>query len=120
MANIRRFEDIEAWKKGRELAKDIYAATDKGKFAKDYGLKDQIRRAAVSIMANVAEGFDANSDDEFVRFLSYALRSAAEVQSHLYVAADQGYISKDEFTQLYDQATEAKKLLSGFIRYLKA
>jgi hypothetical protein len=66
---IKRFEDIEAWKQGRELAKDIYAVTGKGEFAKDYGLKDQIRRAAVSVMANIAEGFDANSDDEFVRFL---------------------------------------------------
>ena len=116
---IERFEDIEAWKKGRELAKDIYAVTGKGEFAKDYGLRDQIQRATVSIMANIAEGFDANSDGEFVRFLRYALRSATEVQSHLYVAADQGYISGEDFTQLYDQATEAKKLISGFIRYLR-
>jgi len=71
-------------------------------------------------MANVSEGFDSNSDDEFVRFLRYALRSATEIQSHLYVAVDQGYISKDEFTQLYDQATEVKSLIAGFIRYLKA
>jgi len=71
-------------------------------------------RAAVSIMANISEGFDSNSDDEFVRFLRYALRSATEVQSHLYVAVDQGYISKDEFTQLYDQAIEVKSLIAGF------
>jgi len=71
-------------------------------------------------MANISEGFDSNSDDEFVRFLRYALRSATEVQSHLYVAVDQGYISKDEFTQLYDQAIEVKSLIAGFIRYLKA
>jgi four helix bundle protein len=98
---IEKFENIEAWKKGRELAKDIYAVTGKGKFARDYGLRDQIQRATVSIMANISEGFDANSDDEFVRFLRYA------------------YISKDEFTQLYDQGTEVKKLISGFIRYLR-
>ena len=129
---IEKFENIEAWKKGRELAKDIYAVTGKGEFARDYGLRDQIQRATVSIMANIVhpvkyirwtisrgKGFDANSDDEFVRFLRYALRSATEVQSHLYVAADQGYISKDEFTQLYDQGTEVKKLISGFIRYLR-
>ena len=120
MTKIEKFENIEAWKKGRELAKDIYAVTGKGEFARDYGLRDQIQRATVSIMANIAEGFDANSDDEFVRFLRYALRSATEVQSHLYVAADQGYISKDEFTQLYDQGTEVKSLIAGFIRYLKA
>jgi four helix bundle protein len=117
---IEKFEDIEAWKKGRELAKGIYTVTAKGEFAKDFGLRDQIQRATVSIMANIAEGFDANSDDEFVRFLRYALRSATEVQSHMYVAADQGYISKDEFTQLYDQGTEVKSLIAGFIRYLKA
>jgi len=160
MTNIRRFEDIEAWKKGRELAKDIYAVTGKGECARDYGLprgicdcgviprgeRDQIQRASTSVMANIVypvkytllrllhgvnpvkyirwtisrgKGFDANSDDEFVRFLRYALRSATEVQSHQYVAADQGYISKDEFTQLYDQGTEVKKLIAGFIRYLK-
>jgi len=130
---ITRFEDIEAWQTARELAQQIYKVTAQGQFTRDYGLRDQIQRAAVSIMANIVHpvkyirwtisrgrGFDANSDDEFVRFLSYALRSATEVQSHLYVAADQGYISKDEFTQLYDQATEVKKLISGFIRYLKA
>ena len=79
-----------------------------------------MQRATVSITANIAEGFDANSDDEFVRFLRYALRSATEVQSHLYVAVDQGYISGEDFTQLYDQATEVKSLIAGFIRYLKA
>ncbi len=130
---ITRFEDIEAWQTARELTQQIYKVTAQGQFTRDYGLRDQVQRAAVSIMANIVHpvkyirwtisrgrGFDANSDDEFVRFLSYALRSATEVQSHLYVAADQGYISKDEFTQLYDQATEVKKLISGFIRYLKA
>ena len=130
---ITRFEDIEAWQSARELTQQIYKVTAQGQFTRDYGLRDQIQRAAVSIMANIVHpvkyirwtisrgrGFDANSDDEFVRFLRYALSSATEVQSHLYVAADQGYISKDEFTQLYDQATEVKKLISGFIRYLKA
>ena len=116
---IEKFENIEAWKKARALATAVYKATKGPLFSKDYGLRDQVQRAAVSIMANIAEGFDANSDDEFVRFLRYALRSASEAQSHLYVAADQGYISGEDFTQLYDQATEAKKLISGFIRYLR-
>ena len=124
---IERFEDIEAWKEARELTQGIYRTTGGPSFSKDFGLRDQVQRAAVSIMANTVHpvkymrcaisrgrGYDANSDDEFVRFLRYALRSATEVQSHLYVAADQGYMSKDEFTQLYDQATEAKKLISGF------
>jgi len=76
-------------------------------------------RASVSIMANISEGFDSNSDDEFVRFLRYALRSATEVQSHLYVAVDQKYISEGNFDDLYKQATEVKKMISGFIRYLR-
>jgi len=111
---IARFEDIEAWKAARALTQGIYRTTGGASFSKDFGLRDQVQRAAVSIMANIAEGFDANSDDEFVRFLRYALRSATEVQSHLYVAADQGYISGEDFTQLYDQAIEAKTLIAGF------
>lgn len=90
-----------------------------GKFARDYGLRDQIQRASVSIMANIAEGFDSNSDEEFIRFLRYALRSATEVQSHLYVALDQNYIDKPAFDDLYAQAGETKSLISGFIRYLR-
>jgi len=124
---IERFEDIEAWQAARNLTQGIYRTTGGPSFSKDFGLRDQVQRAAVSIMANIVhpvkyirwtisrgKGFDANSDDEFVRFLRYALRSATEVQSHQYVAADQGYISKDEFTQLYDQGTEVKKLIAGF------
>jgi len=117
---IKRFEDIEAWKAARELTRVIYRATAQGKFTKDFGLRDQIQRAAVSIMANISEGFDSNSDDEFVRFLRYALRSATEVQSHLYVAVDQGYISGEDFDQIYEQATEVKKMISGFIKYLRS
>ena len=116
---IERFEDIEAWQAARNLTQGIYRTTGGPSFSKDFGLRDQVQRAAVSVMANISEGFDANSDDEFIHFLRYALRSATEVQSHLYVAADQGYISGEDFTQLYDQATEAKKLIAGFIRYLK-
>ena len=111
---IKRFEDIEAWQAARGLTREIYKSTHLEPFAHDYGLCNQIQRASVSIMANISEGFDSNSDDEFVRFLRYALRSATEVQSHLYVAVDQGYISKDEFTQLYDQAIEVKSLIAGF------
>ena len=116
---IECFEDIETWKAARELTRAIYYATAQGKFAKDFGLRDQIKRAAVSIMANIAEGFDSNSDDEFVRFLRYALRSATEVQSHLYVAVDQNYILEENFDDLYEQAAKAKGLIAGFIRYLR-
>jgi len=119
MTNIRRFEDIEAWKQGRELAKDIYAVTGKGGFAKDYGLKDQIRRAAVSVISNIAEGFSRQTDKEFVQFLHIAKGSTSEVQSQLYIAADLGYISQEEFDDLYKRADEVGRLIFGFIRYLR-
>ena len=116
---IEHFEDIEAWKAARKLAQGIYVLTSQPRFAKDFGLRDQIQRAAVSIMANIAEGFDGRSTQEFIRFLGYAFRSATEVQSHLYVALDQGYLMKDRFEDLYQQAVETKKLINGFIRYLR-
>lgn len=117
---IERFEDIEGWKKGRELTRVVYGYTRGPEFVKDYGLKDQITRASVSIMNNVAEGFDGGSDAEFIRFLVYAQRSATEVQSCLYVALDNGYISDLDFKSAYSLATEIKKLIGGFIKYLKS
>jgi len=116
---IERFEDIEAWVAARKLAASVYALSNDTDLAKDYGLKDQLRRAAASVMANIAEGFDSRSDHEFVRFLSYAYRSASELQSHLYIALDQGYLAEGRFRQLYEDAVGVKKLLNGFIRYLK-
>jgi len=89
-------------------------------FAKDYGLRDQIQRAASSIMANIAKGFDGGSKREFIKFLGYAIRSATEVQSHLYVALDQGYLDQQRFTVLYDLTVQVKRLISGFIRYLRS
>lgn len=116
---ISRFEDIEAWQAGRKLTRAVYELTSVGQFSKDYGLRDQIQRAAVSVMANVAEGFDSRSNQEFVRFLGYAVRSATEVQSHLYVALDQEYVPQDQFDAIYQQAVQVKNLLHGFIRYLR-
>jgi four helix bundle protein len=116
---IERFEDIEAWKAARKLVASLYEVVRSSDLQRDFGLRDQMQRAAVSIMANIAEGFDGRSDQEFIRFLGYAFRSASELQSHLYVAEDQGYIDRATFERLYDQATIAKKLLNGFIRYLK-
>ena len=116
---IERFEDIDGWKKGRELTKMIYEYSRKPKFSQDYGLKDQITRASVSIMNNIAEGFDGGSDAEFVRFLVYSQRSATEVMSCLYVALDNGYISKSEFEDAYALAGDTRKLVGGFIKYLK-
>lgn len=115
---IERFEDIESWKAGRELTKIIYKITSKQAFSKDFGLKDQIQRASVSITANIAEGFDSKSNKAFINFLNYSFRSASEIQSLLYAALDQDYISKDEFNNAYDKCTEVKNLIGGFIRYL--
>lgn len=116
---IEKFEDIEAWQVGRNLTQAIYQVTAQGEFAKDFGLRDQIRRAAVSIMANVVEGFDSQSNKAFVQFLGYALRSATEVQSHLYVALDQEYVSQKVFDGLYQQVVRVKSIIHGFMRYLR-
>ena len=115
---IERFEDIEGWKLARELTRMVYSATKQLGFSKDFGLKDQIQRAASSAMHNIAEGFDGGSDAEFVRFLRYAQRSCTEVKSQLYAALDQEYISKEEFDRIYDQATVTHHRIGGFIRYL--
>ena len=116
---IKRFEDIQAWQQARELTDNIYKISNETSFARDFRFRDQIRAAAVSIMANIAEGFDSSSDAEFLRFLSYARRSATEVQSHLYVALDQNYITQDQFNQLYKLSASTKSLISGFMRYLR-
>ncbi|MEJ2355596.1 MAG: four helix bundle protein [candidate division WOR-3 bacterium] len=120
MSKIDKFEDIKAWQKARKLVKEIYNTTKKGSFIKDFGLCKQIQNASVSIMANIAEGFDSQSDDEFVRFLRYGLRSATEVQSHLYVSLDQDYIKKESFDKLYKEIEEIKSLIAGFIRCLRS
>ena len=120
MPGIERFEDIEAWREARNLTHEIYRITGKGAFSTDFGLRDQIQRASVSIMANIAEGCDGGSNREFTRFLGYALRSTTEVQSHLYVALDQGYIDGPNFRVLYDLSVKVKNLTGGFIRYLRS
>ena len=116
---ITTFEDIEGWQLGRELTRKIYEITKIGKFAKDYGLKDQIRRASGSVMHNIAEGFDAGTNPEFIRFLGYSQRSCSEIQSQLYVALDQDYFDNNTFNDLYDLASYAKSKVGAFIKYLK-
>jgi four helix bundle protein len=118
MAMIQRFEDIQAWHEARKLVKMIYALTSKDLFSKDYGMRDQIQRASVSTMANIAEGFDCESKLEFARFLGIARRSAVEVQSILYAALDTGYINQQEFDLHYEQARKTKALIGGFKRSL--
>ncbi len=119
MGNIEKFEDIESWKKARRLVGNVYRLTSGGRFSKDYGLRDQIRRAAISIMLNIAEGFGRRTDKEFSQFLFIALGSIAEVQSALYIALDQQYIDEPVFQDLYNQCSEVARLISGFIKYLR-
>lgn len=116
---IESFEDIESCKKARELTSKIYSLTTNGRFSKDYGLRDQIQRASVSIMANIAEGFDSGTKKNFIVFLNYAYRSASEVQSLLYVAVDCKYIAEQEFQTTLLQLQSIKSLIGGFIKYLK-
>lgn len=116
---IEKFEDIKAWQISRELVREIYRITNRDKFAKDFGLKDQVRRAAVSIMSNISEGFERGSDKEFNQFLNYSRGSAAEVKSQLYIALDLEYIDENEFRNLYTKCTDISKIIMGFISYLK-
>jgi four helix bundle protein len=118
LATIERFEDIKAWQAARDLVSAIYRVTAQGQFAKDFGLRDQVRRASVSVMSNIAEGFERSSDREFRRFLYIAKGSAGEVRSHLFVAVDLGYITAEELSDLRTKSEEVAKSLSGFITYL--
>ncbi len=116
---IEQFEDIEAWQLARKLTRKVYRLTKKPGFAKDYGLKKQIQDAAGSSMHNIAEGFDSETNPEFIRFLRYAKRSCTEVQSELYVALDEEYISSGEFKCAYELARRTRAAVRGFITYLK-
>lgn len=115
---IEKFEDIEAWQLARELTRKVYALTKNTRFSRDFGLKGQIQDTAGSSMHNIPEGFDSETDPEFVRFLRYAKRSCTEVQSELYVALDQQYITKAEFQDVYDHAGRTRAAIRGFIKYL--
>ncbi len=118
MGTFRKFEDITAWQKARELTKLVYEITKDGSFSKDFGLRDQIRRAAVSMMSNIAEGFDRGGRKEFIQFLSIAKGSTGEVKSQLYIALDQNYITKDLFDKTFSLAEEVNRLIFSLIKYL--
>jgi four helix bundle protein len=120
VATIQSFEDIEAWQKARELTREVYACSGTGAFARDYGLRDQIRRAAVSILSNIAEGFERGGSAEFTQFLAIAKGSTAEVEAQLYVALDQGYIAQEKFESITAIANSTKKLIAGFMNYLRS
>ena len=119
MSKIMRFEEIEAWKKARLLTREIYQVTASGGFARDFGLRDQIRGASVSAMSNIAEGFERGGNREFIQFLSNAKGSTGEVRSQLYVALDAGFIRQVQFGELYGHAEETSRLIAGFMRYLQ-
>ncbi len=116
---VKYFEDLAVWKSARELTNRIYKITGAGGFSKDFGLRDQIRRASVSIMSNIAEGFERGGNQEFTQFLSIAKGSSGEVRSQLYVAMDQEYITKKDCEQLIDDFRKLSIMLNNFMEYLK-
>lgn len=116
---IERFEDLECWKESRILVKMVYQATATEPFYRDFGLKDQIQRASISVMANIAEGFDTFSNLEFIKFLGYSSRSCAEVLSHLYAALDIKYINQSIFNEISQQTKKCSNYVKAFIKYLK-
>ena len=115
----RNFEDLEVWKSARELTNRIYKASGNGAFSKDYGLRDQIRRASVSIMSNIAEGYERGGNQELIQFLSIAKGSCGEVRCQLYVAGDEGYIDKKECGQLVDAFRRLSIMINNFMDYLR-
>jgi four helix bundle protein len=118
MGKIERFEDIQAWQKARELNKEINKIIKKPLFSRDFFLRDQIRRASGSIMANIAEGFGRRTRKEMSNFLNMAHGSAAEVHCHLYAALDMEYITQEEFKRLYETVETISRMIQGFMNYL--
>ena len=117
--SVRRFEDLVVWQKARVLTNEIYKITKKPEFSKDLGLKDQIQRASVSIMSNIAEGFERGSKEEFIQFLYISRGSCGEVRTQLYVAKDQNYITEEEFQKLQKLAVEVSRLIYHLIESVK-
>ena len=119
MSKIQKFEDLLCWQAARKLVKDVYVMSNEGKLATDYSMKDQLRRAALSVMNNIAEGFGRFGNKDFIRFLDISQSSAQEVQSMLYVLSDLSYLSDDKIELLRARNDEAKKLTLGLIKYLR-
>lgn len=119
MATIKQVEEIQAWQKARVLCKRVYSITNEGRFAKDFGLRDQIRRAAISVMSNIAEGFERGGAREFVQFLAISKGSAGEIRAQLYVALDQNYVDQKRFDELIKDVDEISRMISGLMGYLR-
>ena len=120
MATAKRFEDLEVWQKAKELTNLVYSQSSSGMFSRDFGLRDQMRRAAVSVMSNIAEGFESQTQVLFIQYLGRAKGSAGEVRAQLYIARDQGYISEEEFSKILSLAEICSKQLARFIQYLES
>jgi four helix bundle protein len=120
MTAITRFEDIEAWKVSRQLTNLIYAHSNQPGFNRDFGLRDQIRRASVSVMSNIAEGFESRTDVQFISFLGMARASAGEVRAQLYIALDQKYITEEQFNETFSLAQTCARQIASFIKYLES
>jgi four helix bundle protein len=119
MGKITKFEELIAWQRARELTREVYVCTRSGAFAKDFGLCNQIQRASISIMSNIAEGFERGRRKEFHQFLSVAKASCAEVRSQLYIALDVGYISRDRFNELQALSNEVGRIIGGLRRQVE-
>jgi four helix bundle protein len=119
MTGITRFEEIQAWQTARELTNQVYALTNQAGFNHDFGLRDQIRRAVISVMSNVAEGFESRTDVQFINYLGMARASAGEVRAQLYIAYDQGYLTEDKFKETYALAEKCARQIARFISYLE-
>ena len=119
MATFKRFEDIDAWQKARQLANAVYQVTRTGNFARDFALRDQVRRAAVSVISNIAEGYERGGNKEFLQFLSLARGSCGELRAQLYLASDQGYVSSQVSQSLLAQTTEIGRMIAGLMQYLQ-
>ena len=119
MSSVRKFEDLEAWQDARALVKCVYSLCSETELGRDFGLRDQIQRSAVSVMANIAEGHGRRGDQEFIQYLKTARGSCSETLSHAYVALDMGMIEKDHFETLSELANKTGNKLSGLIRYLR-
>jgi four helix bundle protein len=119
MPTITRFEEIDAWKTARELTRMVYSLTEQGSFARDFGLKNQIQRAAVSVMSNIAEGFECRTQAQFLDYLGHAKASAGEVRCQLYVASDLQYINQDQFNMVFNLADKSSRQIARFMSYLE-
>lgn len=119
MGTFQKFEEIDAWQKARTLANEIYMLTGRGTFSKDYAFIDQMRRACISVISNIAEGYERNGKKEFIHFFPIAKGSCGELKAQLQIAIDQKYIDDDSFHKLYNLANETGRMIGGLIGYLK-